>query len=114
MRPACEAFKEQATEEALERMEEMFPELKGRYRRIATLSGCRHEKYLGAWQGSIYGCKQNAGDASLGPLGPLRGLYIAGQSANAPGVMGAIISAFLAAMQIVDRRTLWSEVQACR
>jgi len=114
MRPACEAFKEQATEEALERMEEMFPELKGRYRRVATLSGCRRERYLGTWQGSIYGCKQSAGDASLGPLGPLRGLYIAGQSVNAPGVMGAIISAFLAAMQIVDRQTLWSEVQACR
>ncbi|MBN1866403.1 NAD(P)/FAD-dependent oxidoreductase [Candidatus Sumerlaeota bacterium] len=108
-------FKEAMTQSMLDDFEGVFPETRGKYKVLAACSPCTFDRRAGAWRGSIYGVKHLAGQRNLGPVGPLRGLFLAGQNTSvASGVMGAITSSFLAAAQILGWETVWSEVRACR
>jgi all-trans-retinol 13,14-reductase len=64
--------------------------------------------------GSLYGAKHRVGQYN--PMSGTRigGLYLIGQSIVAPGVLGAVISAFLACGSILGHDRLRKELTACR
>ncbi|MBE0596288.1 MAG: NAD(P)/FAD-dependent oxidoreductase [Desulfuromonadales bacterium] len=64
--------------------------------------------------GSLYGVKHRVGQTNPQARTRLPGLWLAGQATAAPGVLGAIISAFLACGEIVGHEKLRQELQACR
>jgi all-trans-retinol 13,14-reductase len=107
-------FKERMTEEAVQEMLRALPELKGKCRVVAAASPCTYERYTGTVGGAIYGLRQTTRQQSLGPRVGVQGLYLAGQSIGAPGMMGAVVSAFVAAAAIVGWDVILAGVQDCR
>lgn len=89
--------------ELARRVAETLPEIDGRYRVIGGMSPCDLERLNGTWRGSLYGLKSTYD--RLGPrfIGPLSGLYLAGQSVVAPGIFGAASSAVLASAALLER-----------
>ncbi len=91
------------TELAVRRLEEAFPDLKGAFRIIGTLSPCHLDRLSATWNGSIYGLKCSLDRIGLTPMGPMRGLFLAGQSIVAPGIFGTLVSACLASQRVLRR-----------
>ncbi|MCC8194669.1 MAG: NAD(P)/FAD-dependent oxidoreductase, partial [Deltaproteobacteria bacterium] len=60
--------------------------------------------------GSIYGRKHTLAQHNPQPATRIPGLWLAGQSIVAPGVLGAVISAFLACGYIVGPENLYAEL----
>jgi len=88
---------------AVARLEENFPELKGRYRIIGAVSPCHLERLNATWNGSIYGLKCTINRIGLTTIGPMKDLFLAGQSVVAPGIFGTLVSAYLASHRIIRR-----------
>lgn len=70
---------------------------------VETASMLTFRDYLGSSCGSAYGILQQVGQYGLFGRLPGRNLYAAGQSALLPGVLGAMMSGFLAARLMVGR-----------
>jgi len=85
-----------------ERMAQLIPELSGRHRVMDGLTPCDLERLNGTWRGSLYGLKCTQGRLGLSFMGPVQGLFLAGQSIVAPGIFGAATSAHLAAAGLLD------------
>ncbi|GHV50257.1 hypothetical protein FACS1894168_1130 [Deltaproteobacteria bacterium] len=63
--------------------------------------------------GSLYGCKHSLYQFNPQPVTRIPNLYLAGQSIIAPGILGAVISAFLVCGFIVGQDTLRTELISC-
>lgn len=87
------------------RLEEAFPDFRGAYRIIGITAPCHLDRINATWNGSIYGLKCNSGRMRLTPRGPMKGLYLAGQSVIAPGIFGTLVSACMASQHVLRRRT---------
>jgi phytoene dehydrogenase-like protein len=59
--------------------------------------------YLFSPEGSAYGIKQKMGQFNLFGKLPLVNLYVAGQSAVLPGIVGAMLSSFIVARSLIDK-----------
>jgi all-trans-retinol 13,14-reductase len=86
-----------------EHIRELLPELVGKYRVLGGFSPCDLERLNGTWKGSLYGLKCSYDRSGLVFIGPVNGVYLAGQSIVAPGVLGAAISAQLAVTALLER-----------
>jgi all-trans-retinol 13,14-reductase len=86
------------------RLEAAFPEMRGAYRILAVTAPCDFDRMTGTWNGSIYGLKCSPDRLGMTPMGPLKGLYLAGQSVIAPGIYGSLVSAFLVRHRARRRR----------
>jgi len=62
-----------------------------------------YRDYLHSPDGSAYGIKQLIGQFNLFGRLPLRNMYVIGQSALLPGIVGAMMSAFIVARSVEDR-----------
>ncbi len=69
--------------------------------------------YLGAPGCGLYGTKHSLNQFSPLPATRIPNLWLAGQSVVAPGILGAIISAFLACGFVVGMESLRKEITAC-
>jgi all-trans-retinol 13,14-reductase len=87
------------------RLEEGFPEFRDAYRIIGITAPCDLDRISATWNGSLYGLKCNSSQMRLTPRGPMKGLYLAGQSIIAPGVFGTLVSACMASQHVLRRRT---------
>ncbi|MDL2209944.1 FAD-dependent oxidoreductase [Desulfovibrio sp. OttesenSCG-928-O18] len=63
--------------------------------------------------GSLYGCRHTLTQYSPQPMTSVPGLWLAGQSVLAPGVLGAVVSAFLTCGFMVGQEALREELVAC-
>jgi all-trans-retinol 13,14-reductase len=70
--------------------------------------------YTNSPYGSIYGVKHRVGQYNPTPVTRLKGLYLAGQATAAPGIMGAVMSGFIACENIFGRSHLREELKVCR
>jgi all-trans-retinol 13,14-reductase len=61
--------------------------------------------------GSIYGVKHKIGQFNPMPVTKSKTLYLAGQAVVAPGIMGAVISAFLVCGFIIGHEQLLTQLQ---
>ena len=84
-------------------LESIFPELSGRYRIIQSLSPCDFDRINGSWHGSSYGVKCSVDRVDFTSLGPLKRLFLAGQSVIAPGIYGTLTSAYMAVDRLMRR-----------
>jgi len=64
--------------------------------------------------GSLYGIKRRPGDHVLGSRTRAEGLYLAGQSVMAPGIVGAMVSSFVACGTILGHQRIREGLEACR
>jgi all-trans-retinol 13,14-reductase len=87
------------------RLEAAFPEFRGAYRIIAVIAPCDLDRLNATWNGSIYGLKCSAERMGMTPMGPMKELFLAGQSVVAPGIFGTLVSACLVSQRIHRRRT---------
>jgi all-trans-retinol 13,14-reductase len=85
------------------RLEKTFPELKGKYRILGSLSPCRLDRLNATWNGSIYGLKCSLKRLASSTFRPLPDLYLAGQSVVAPGIFGTLVSAYHACNRVIRR-----------
>ena len=101
--------------ERLGRMEtEIFarlPELKGRVEFVDGATPLTFRDYCATPTGSLYGlCHSNA-QYNPAPVTKIKGLTLAGQSIVAPGILGAVVSAYLTCGIILGPETLHNELR---
>jgi all-trans-retinol 13,14-reductase len=97
------AFKEQRVERIRDRILSIYPEYRDSYRVLDAASPLSFRDYLNSPDGSAYGVKQKVGQFNLFGKLPLRNVYAAGQSSLLPGVIGAMMSAFIVGRSIVGK-----------
>lgn len=85
------------------RLEAAFPEFRGAYRIIAVIAPCDLDRMNATWNGSIYGLKCSPDRLGMTLRGPMKGLYLAGQSIVAPGIFGTLVSACLVSQRVCRR-----------
>ena len=95
-------YKARKTERIMERVYCCLPELEGHFQILESSTPLSFRDYLLSPDGSAYGVKQLIGQFNLLGKLPLQNLYAAGQSSVLPGVMGAMVSAFIVCRQMVD------------
>jgi all-trans-retinol 13,14-reductase len=111
---AYERLKEEEVKRTLEMLHDSFPELRGRYHVLDAATPCTYESYTGTVGGAAYGLKRSTGLTTLSARTPLHGLYLAGQSVIAPGLLGVLTSSLLAVAGILGFETVWNELRRCR
>ena len=87
----------------------MCPELAA-VRFVDCASPLTMRDYLRAPHAGLYGCKHSIHQFNPLPVTRIPNLWLAGQSIIAPGLMGAMISAFLACGFLVGHKTLQKEM----
>jgi len=96
-----ERFKAALTEKLLADYLEHYPELEPMIDYVELSTPLTTSHFTDAFEGSIYGLGTEPGrfvDDTLGPKTALKGLYLGGQDASAPGVVGALSGGVLAAL----------------
>lgn len=108
------AYKQEIRERLLHRLNDFFPGFSSRADVIDQATPLTMRDYANAPEGSVYGAKHKVGQ--LNPLSQtrLKQLLLAGQSVVAPGLLGAVISAFLACGFILGHNSLREELRQCR
>lgn len=110
--PKYEAFKAYQLERFKEGLVSACPEL-AKVRFIEGATPLTFRDYTNSPSGSLYGCKHTLAQYNPQPVTRIPNLWLAGQSVVAPGVLGAVISAFLVAGFIVGQEQLNEELAAC-
>lgn len=108
------AFKADMARKMRDRIEHFCPELQGLITWCEGATPLTLRDYGHSPVGSLYGVKHRVGQVNPQPLTRVPGLLLAGQAVAAPGVMGAMVSAFLACGHIVGHERIRREMRACR
>lgn len=69
--------------------------------------------YLKVPSGALYGVKQKVGQYNPIPMTRMGGLFLAGQAVAAPGLLGAMLSGFLACGSILGHDLLRKGLKKC-
>jgi len=69
--------------------------------------------YSLAPEGAIYGVGRNLGQYNPQSITKLSGLFLAGQAVTGPGLLGALVSSYLACGSILGHESLRGELRAC-
>jgi all-trans-retinol 13,14-reductase len=70
--------------------------------------------FVNAPSGGLYGVKHKVGQYNPVPLTRVKGLYLAGQAVTSPGILGAVLSGFMACGNILGHDRLIKGLNACR
>ena len=97
------AYKRERAERLVHRALAAFPEYAGRLEALESASMLTFRDYLHSPWGCAYGIRQRLGQFSLFGRLPIRNLYVAGQSAALPGVLGAMMSSFIVARMTLGK-----------
>ena len=109
-RPAAYvAYKEGVATRVRDSLVRLCPELEA-VRFVEAATPLTMRDYLDAPQGGLYGCKHTVAHFNPLPVTRSPNLWLAGQSVIAPGLMGAMISGFLACGFLLGHSTLQREM----
>jgi len=89
------------------------PEL-ARVRYVDGATPLTLKDWMGAPNGALYGARHSIDYFNPQPMTRVPGLYLAGQSVVAPGVLGAVVSGYLASGLVIGFPPLWKELRSCR
>jgi phytoene dehydrogenase-like protein len=89
------AYKERRVAMVLERIVRACPHYAGRIRILDSASTLTYRDWLNSPTGAAYGIRQKVGQVNLVGKLPFQNLYVAGQSAVLPGIVGAMMSSFV-------------------
>lgn len=104
-------FKEMICQRMLDHFAEFYPDLRGKLKAVEFSTPLTLRDYTGSPFGSMYGIKHRIEQYSPFPMTSIKGLYLAGQSIAAPGLLGTMISAFLACGNIIGHDFLRGELK---
>ena len=94
-------WKQHKTEEIAQRINAHIPSYKGKLNIITSATPLTYRDYLNHHEGAAYGIRQKIEQYNLIGQLRLRNIYIAGQSAILPGVLGTIMASLLVARNII-------------
>jgi len=109
--PEYLSFKEEIKERMLSIIVSCYPELKGKIEAVACSTPLTLRDYSSSPFGSMYGAKHMIEQYNPFPTTKVPGLYLAGQSIVAPGLLGTMISAFLACGNILGHNFIRGELK---
>jgi len=90
------------------------PELGGATACAETSTPLTVRDFGNAPSGGLYGVKHKVGQYNPVPLTRVKGLYLAGQAVTSPGILGAVLSGFMACGTILGHARLIEELKTCR
>lgn len=96
-------YKARKTARILARIVGTLPQYEGKINVLDSASVLTFRDYLNSPDGSAYGVKQKIGQVNLRGELPIRNLMAAGQSSLLPGILGAMMSSFMAAKAVLDQ-----------
>ncbi len=86
-----------------ERFRQIYPQYRDNFKVLDAASVLTFRDYLFSPEGNAYGIKQKMGQFNLFGKLPLVNIYVAGQSAVLPGIVGAMLSSFIVARNLVGK-----------
>ncbi|WP_320172127.1 NAD(P)/FAD-dependent oxidoreductase [Maridesulfovibrio sp.] len=104
-------LKKKLTAELVKTVFERCPELRGRVKFTDSATPLTLKDYCGSPYGSMYGAAHTASQYNPLPATRMSGLFLAGQSIIAPGVLGAVVSAYLACGLICGHDKIHEELR---
>ncbi len=109
---AYREWKHQFGEQLLAHIAERCPELDDlQLSDLATPLTIRH--FSGCDSGALYGTAHCIGQYNPHPVTRLPGFYLSGQAVSAPGLLGAMLSAYVTCGAVIGPETLQGELQKC-
>jgi len=113
-RPAAYyARKRIITEEIVQRVTNVIPALHNQIDQCVLATPLTLRDYMYSHSGALYGAQRVVDEYPLQVTTRIDGLYLSGQALVAPGVMGAMISAFNSCGTILGRERLIGELKKC-
>jgi all-trans-retinol 13,14-reductase len=106
-------FKDEIARRMLRHIESSCPELRGKIKPVNCSTPLTMRDYASNPFGSMYGVKHKTEQYNPFPTTRLPGLLLAGQSIVAPGLMGAVISGFVACGNILGNDHLRKDLKKC-
>ena len=104
-------FKESAGHKLQRHIENCVPEIVGNIKSAECSTPLTLRDFANSPFGSIYGVKHKVGQYNPIPVTKVKGLFLAGQATVAPGILGTVISAFLACGFILGHQQLIKQLQ---
>ncbi len=101
--PEYQAYKTERAERMLARMKAYSGVYGDRFRLLDNASPLTFRDWLHSPDGSAYGVRQKMGQYNLFGKLPVRNMYAAGQSAVLPGLVGAMVSAFMICRAVLGK-----------
>lgn len=108
------AFKREIGERLLQHLDDFLPGFSSRCDMLDQATPLTMRDYANTPVGGLYAVKHKVGQLNPLPQTRLRQLFLAGQSLAAPGLLGAMISAFLVCGFIIGHEQLREELRQCR
>ncbi|MBA4418847.1 MAG: NAD(P)/FAD-dependent oxidoreductase [Syntrophus sp. (in: bacteria)] len=110
---AYQSYKHDMTRRIITHIETSCPEFKGRITHVESATPVTLKRYTNSPRGGIYGVKHKIDQYNPMAATRIKGLFLAGQATTAPGVLGAVVSGFLACGNIIGHEKLREELKAC-
>ena len=96
-------YKARKVEEIARRTCNLYPQYRQEFCVLDAASVLTFRDYLFSPEGNAYGIKQKMGQFNLFGKLPLVNIYVAGQSAVLPGIVGAMMSSFIVARSLIGK-----------
>lgn len=96
-------YKQKRVEHIVRRILDFYPQYRNSLKVLDSASMLTFRDYLHSYDGTAYGVKQKMGQYNLFGKLPYRNIFVAGQSAFLPGMLGAMMSAFIVARWILGK-----------
>ncbi len=106
-------YKEQALARMQAQIERAYPDITGNIQFIEGSTPLTIRDFCSTPLGGLYGAKHMVGQFNPHSATRIPGLFLAGQAIVAPGLMGAIISGFLACGTLLGHDFMRRELKAC-
>ena len=104
--PDYYAYKARKIEAITRRFLSYYPQYRDDFQVLDAASVLTFRDYLNSPEGNAYGIKQKLGQCNLFGKTSLVNIYVAGQSAVLPGIVGAMMSSFIVARNLLGKEKL--------
>jgi all-trans-retinol 13,14-reductase len=109
---AYQSYRSEMSRRIIEHLTTSCPEFQGRITEVDCATPRTLKHFTNSPVGSLYGVKHKIEQVNPLPVTKIKGLFLAGQSITAPGLLGAVYSGFLACGNIVGHRKFRGELKA--
>ena len=109
---AYRTFKSEMSRRIIHHLETSCPEFQGCLTEVDCATPLTLKRFTNSPVGSLYGVKHKIDQVNPIPVTRIKGLFLAGQSITAPGILGTMISGFLACGNIIGHEKLRKELKA--
>ena len=105
------SYKHDMSERVMAHIEASCPEFQGIITSVECATPLTLRNFTNSPYGSLYGVKHKIEQYNPIPVTRVKGLFLAGQSISAPGILGAMVSGFLACGNIFGHEKLREELK---